>query len=115
MSNNFQKPPFPFPPFPPMPPIPHFPFMPNTDQNAEPENTEQQNGFPFPFPPVPHFPFMPGMKMQNEQQEGFQFGSFTVPYSALQWLMQIKATPKALEELQKFLDTLFAAYSKPKN
>ena len=47
----------------------------------------------------------------NDQQDGFSFGGFKLSPSDLQKLLQMNVSPKSLETLQKFLDTIFDAYS----
>ena len=47
----------------------------------------------------------------NDQQDGFSFGGFKLSPSELQKLLQMNVSPKSLETLQKFLDTIFDAYS----
>lgn len=107
-----------------------FPFMPNMNKNGE---GEQKNACPFPFFGMP-FPFMPNMNksgedgepndpvsmlfnmvqqwISNSQAQGAGPGS-ELPGQILQKLLQMEASPKNLERLQKVLDYLYGMYDKP--
>jgi len=105
-----------------------FPFMPNMTKSGE---DGQQNACPFFGMP---FPFMPNMTksgedgepndpvsmlfnmvqqwISNSQAQGAGAGS-ELPGQILQKLLQMEASPKNLERLQKVLDYLYGMYDKP--
>lgn len=109
--------------------------MPNMDADTD---ASRQNAFGFPFPMQGFSPWqmnfwmLPfsqmmqmmqmlqmmqqwmlslGMNAMNAQQKGASIPGLNLPGLDLQKLLQMEASPKALEGLQKVLDMVFDAYT----